>query len=170
MFKAPYLVTLTLALIAFTGCIVPGARLEKAEIELQRNDSLFVIDEGDFRFRIVLPKDLMIAHEPTIQHNEMEKTVSIICGPSFHIIAELSNTGNFAPPTQEGIFQLDIIDSEDYSVVFKRLLPNGNIHDYGLIQETEMNGVRYVFQSDSFGEYSLDDVLRMKSALASVKI
>lgn len=170
MFKTTSFVTLTLALIAFTGCIIPGTRLERAEIELQRNDSLFAVEEGDFRFRIVLPKDLMISHNPSIQFNEKENKLDIICGPSFHLTAEACTSDQFLTPEQDGIFQIEIIDNEDQSIVFKRLLPNGETHDFGLIQQTEMNGLHYTFQSDSFGEYSLDDVLRMKSALASVKI
>jgi len=31
-----------------SSCIIPSVRNERKEMDLQRNDSLFVIDEGDF--------------------------------------------------------------------------------------------------------------------------
>ena len=170
MFQKPFLFAIILSLGFVTGCIIPGARREKAEIELQRNDSLFVIDEGEFNFRIVLPKDLMISHVPVFHHNPSENTLSMTCGPSFHLIAEVSDPTMGPLPAQDGIFRLEVIDNEDQSTVYKRVLPDGVVYDYGLVQHTEINGVHYLFHTDSNAEYTLQDALRMKSALASIKI
>ena len=161
---------LSTMLVFITGCIIPGARRERAELELQRNDSLFVIDEGDFHFRITLPKDIMINNEPSFHHNEKENKLIIKCGPTFHLIADVSKAPLDINPTHEGIFRLEVIDNEDQSVLFRRILPNGVVHDYGIIQQTEIEGMQYCFRSDPNAEYSLKDVLRMRSALASIKI
>jgi len=162
---------LILSTLSFiTGCIIPGARRERAEIELQRNDSLFVVEEGDFHFRIVLPKDLMIAHRPSFRHNPSENTLTISCGPTFDIIAEVSNMPIALPPAQDGIFQIEVIDNEDQSVIYKRILPDGVVYDYGLIQQTEIDGMKYRFHTDTDAQYSLNEALRMKSALESIKI
>jgi len=157
-------------LIVFTGCIIPGVRRERSEIELPRNDSLFVIEEGDFHFRLVLPKDLMIVHEPVITLLETENKLSITCGPSFQIFACLSEHDLIKSQERNGILNYNILDNEDQCVVYSRLLPDGTIYDYGMQQQTALNGQNYYFETDLNGEFSMDDVLRMKLALASIKI
>jgi hypothetical protein len=170
MNKALYFTTVMLALVSFTGCIIPGARKERAEIELQRNDSLFAIDEGDFRFRMVLPKDLMIVHTPKITLHKDKNRLEISCGPSFNLEAEVCEPGVREMPTQMGVFSYNVLDDEDNSFVFSRHLPDGRIFDYGLTQYISMNESCYKFHSDDEGEYTLQDVLKMKTALASVKM
>jgi hypothetical protein len=170
MFRKPYFSITVIALIVFTGCIIPGARKERAEIELQRNDSLFVIDEGDFHFRIVLPKDIMINSEPIIKMAGNGQSLHITCGSTFHVVAEITDIKTTKLPIGEGIFHYDIIDNEDQSFVFKRILPDGNSYDYGLIQYSSIGENDYAFSSSTEGEFSLNDVLRMKGALASVKM
>ena len=170
MFRKPYLSIAAIAFIAFTGCIIPGARREREEIELQRNDSLFVIDEGDFHFRIVLPKDIMINSEPIIELASNGQSLHITCGSTFHLVAEMIDTQATRTPLGSGIFHYDIIDNEDQSFVFKRILPDGNSYDYGLIQYSSIGENDYAFHSSTEGEFSLNDVLRMKGALASVKM
>jgi hypothetical protein len=118
----------------------------------------------------VLPKDLMIAHRPSFRHNPSENTLTISCGPTFDIIAEVSNMPIALPPAQDGIFQIEVIDNEDQSVIYKRILPDGVVYDYGLIQQTEIDGMKYRFHTDTDAQYSLNEALRMKSALESIKI
>jgi hypothetical protein len=170
MFRKPYFSIAVITLLVHSGCIIPGAQKERAEIELQRNDSLFVIDESDFHFRIALPKDIMINSEPIIELSEKGQSLHIICGVSFHIVAEYTDMKTTKLPAGEGIFHYDIIDNEDQSFVFKRMLPDGRLYDYGLVQFSSIGENDYVFSSFTEGEFVLNDVLRMKSALASVKL
>jgi hypothetical protein len=170
MFKTPYYSIVLLALITLVGCIIPGARRERAELELQKNDSLFVVDEGDFHFRIVLPKDLMINHEPRIHYVDNENKLIITCGPFFNLFATVAEINTPLLTSSDSVFQHIVMDNEDQSLVFKRTLPDGQVYDFGMIQHTEINGTHYRFQTDANGEFSLEDVLKMKSALASLKI
>jgi hypothetical protein len=170
MNKALPISAVILALIVFTGCIIPGTRRERAEIELQRNDSIFVVDDGDFRFRISLPKDLMITHTPEITLHEHENRIEISCGPSFHITGEISDTHAKQLPDQVGAFHYNEIDNEDNSCLFARNLPNGEVFDYGVLQHIDFNHTYYTFYSDDQGEYTLQDVLKMRTALASIKM
>ena len=170
MFRKVLFFLAIIALIVFTGCIIPGISRERAEIELQRNDSLFVIDEGDFHFHIVLPKDIMINSEPNVQLAENSHTLRISCGAAFQVMVEINDSKTTQLPDGEGIFQYAIIDNEDHSIVFKRILPDGNTYDYGLKQYTSMGENDYVFYSSPESEFTLNDVLRMRGALASVKM
>jgi hypothetical protein len=170
MYKTPYFSAIVLVALVFTGCIIPGARRERAEIELQRNDSIFFIDEGDFKFQIVLPKDLMINHTPEILLKQDKNRLVISCGPTFQLIAEIRDSQGSIQPTQTGVFHCSILDNEDNSCVYARLLPDGQVFDYGLIQQTNTNETDYIFYTDELGEYTLQDVLKMRTALASIKM
>ena len=170
MFRKPYFSIAVITLLVLSGCIIPGARKERAEIELQRNDSLFVIDEGDFHFRMVLPKDIMINSEPIIELANHGHSLHISCGPTFHLVAEMIDNKATRTPLGSGIFHYEIIDSEDQSYVFKRVLPDGTAYDYGLIQYSSIDDSEYAFSSATEGEFTLNDVLRMKGALASIKM
>jgi hypothetical protein len=167
-----FFVTL-LGITSFTSCIIPGARRERAELELQRNDSLIVIDEGAFHFSMVMPKDLMITHEPNIQLSTHESTLHVSCGTDFQIrvtMPENPASAHTVGNEQEGIFTHRLLDCEDESCVYKRILPDGSSFDYGLYQITTVGETTYVFQSSLDGEFNLNAAMRMKLALASVKI
>ena len=170
MFKKSTLLLVTLCSIILAACVVPGARQERAALELQKNDSLFVINKGDFQFRIILPKDLMIANEPAVLLSDDESELHITCGSDFHLIAHRNSQQQKSLPTQEGIFHYEIIDQEFDSSVYKRILPDGKTYDYGIFQLTSVGKTQYIFQSDVEGEYDLQDALRMQSALASVRM
>lgn len=169
MFNKSTLTLITLCSILLAGYVIPGARKERAALELQSNDSLFVVDQGNFHFRIILPKDLMIANEPAVTLSNDESKLHITCGSDFHLIAQHKADKHNALPRKDGIFQYEILDEEFDSSVFKRVLPDGEIYDYGIIQYTLVGNTHYLFQSDSEGEYDLQDALRMQSALASIR-
>jgi len=169
MFNKSTLQLITLCSILFTGCVIPGVRQERASIELQSNDSLFVVDQGDFHFRIILPKDLMIANEPSLTLSNEDSQLHITCGADFHLIAQRETDKHNALPNKDGIFHYEILDEEFDSSVFKRLLPDGKTYDYGIFQCTSVGNTNYLFQSDAEGEYDLQDALRMQSALASIR-
>jgi hypothetical protein len=155
--------------ILLTGCVIPGARQERAALELQSNDSLFVVDQGDFHFRIILPKDLMIANEPALALSNDDTKLHITCGSDFRLIVEKNTEKKRTLPSKDGIFHYDILDEEFDSSIFKRVLPDGRTYDYGIFQATSVGTAHYLFQSDTEGEYDLQDALRMQSALASIR-
>ena len=169
MFNKSTLTLITLCSILLAGCVIPGARKERAALELESNDSLFVVDQGNFHFRIILPKDLMIANVPALTLSNDESKLHITCGSDFHIIAQRKADKLNELPRKDGIFQYEILDEEFDSSVFKRLLPDGKTYDYGIFQCTSVGNTHYLFQSDSEGEYDLQDALRMQSALATIR-
>ena len=170
MFNKTTILLVILPFIFLGGCIIPGVRHERAALELQKNDSLFVIDKGDFQFRIILPKDLMIANEPAVKLTDGESKLHITCGNDFHLIAQRSSQKQKSLPAQAGIFRHEILDEEFDSSVYKRILPDGKTYDYGIFQLTSVGKTQYIFQSDVEGEYDLQDALRMQSALASIRM
>lgn len=173
MFRNHLFALAILGISFLSSCIIPGTRRERAEMELERNDSLLVIDEGDFRFRMALPKDLMIANEPRIHNTSDGTTLYIECGSNFQVRVTLPSNPVSAQKfgsEQEGIFNHQLIDCENESCIFKRILPDGVSFDYGLYQITTVGETTYVFQSAPTGEFDLNSVMRMKLALDSVKI
>jgi len=165
-----------LSLFAFlstllSACVIPGARREHAAIELQANDSLFTVNQGDFQFRIVMPKDIMIANRPSIElgkNNELH----IRCGNDFNIVAVIgSNALSDVMSDQkiDQLFQYQVLDNEDHAIVIKRVLPNGNTYDYRLMQSFQIGEKAYTFHTAPDSVFDLPAVLRMKSALASVQ-
>ncbi|MFM7232945.1 MAG: hypothetical protein ACKOZM_00045 [Flavobacteriales bacterium] len=167
-----FLATL-LGITTFTSCIIPGARRERTELELQRNDSLMLIDLGNFQFRMVMPKDLMITHEPSVHLSADEATLTISCGSDFQVLVSRPDNPTKAMAVaneQQGVFTHRLLDCEDESCVYKRILPDGQPFDYGLYQITTVGETTYVFQSSPDGEFNLNAAMHMKLALASVKI
>jgi hypothetical protein len=161
------LLILSLAIVTcVTSCIIPDATTEFAEIDLQRNDSLMVVDEGDFRFQLALPKDLMITNTPAIEADAEGKKLYITCGPEFRILVTTSDYNQ----EDQGIFTHRMLDNEDQLCVYKRILPDGTAYDYGLKQCIAISNKTYIFQSDPTGEFDLNDALRMQLALTSVKL
>lgn len=154
-----------------SACVIPGARRERAAIELQANDSLFLVDEGDFQFRIVMPKDIMIANTPIIEPGK-NNTLHIRCGNDFNIVATLGASDLsdvMSAQKNDHLFQYQVLDNEDQSVVFKRVLPDGKTYDYRLMQSFQIGEKAYTFRTAPDSEFDLPAVLRMKSALASVQ-
>ena len=161
------LLILSLAIVTcVTSCIIPDATREFAEIDLRRNDSLMVVDEGDFHFQLALPKDLMINNTPSIEADAEGKRLYITCGPEFRIVVTSSDDNE----ADHGIFTHRMLDNEDELCVYKRILPDGTTYDYGLNQHIQISDKTYIFQSDPTGEFDLNDALRMQLALTSVKL
>ena len=171
MRKTPYLVLLLLV-TSLSACIIPGARSERAELKLQANDSLFHVNQGDFDFRIVMPKDIMIGHQPIFELCSGGEQLNIRCGNDFNIIARKNRTSvNDLEIAQSNdrLFDYRVLDDEDASIVFSRLLPDGSIYDYRLIQHLKVGDQNFTFQTAHDADFDLAQVLRMRSALASVQ-
>ncbi len=171
MRKTPYLLLLLLV-ASLSACIIPGARSERAELQLQANDSLFHVNLGDFDFRIVMPKDIMISHQPTFELCAGGEQLNIRCGIDFNIIARKNQTENndlTIDESHDGLFDCRILDDEDASIVFSRLLPDGSVYDYRLIQYLKVGDQNFTFQTAHDTDFDLSQVLRMRSALASVQ-
>ena len=162
-----------LGFVVCASCIIPDARRERAEIELQRNDSLIVVEEGDFRFTIILPKDLIITNQPSIELSADGNALSIQCGSEFQLVVSIEPSEKMAAndePIFEGILRCQSLDNEDNCKVYKRILPDSRVYDYGIRQFATIDGHTYAFKSATEGEFNLDAVLRMKLALASLKM
>lgn len=163
---------ITLAMLLLTACIIPGARKERAELELQANDSLFLIEEGPFHFRMVFPKDLLINNEPAFSLSENGEELSIRCGSNFSLsVRQGQNYLDMLQKFREHdlLFNYQVLDNEDGSIVYSRIFPEGKTFDYRLIQSLKIGNQNYTFFTAPEQEFNLNDVLRMKSALASVQ-
>ena len=171
MRKTPYLLLLLLV-ASLSACIIPGARSEQPNLELQANDSLVHVKQGDFNFSMVMPKDIMISHQPTFELFAGGEQLTIRCGDDFNIIARKNQTTNndlTIDASHDGLFDYRILDDEDASIVFSRLLPDGSIYDYRLIQYLKVGDQNFTFQTAHDADFDLAQVLRMRSALASVQ-
>ena len=171
MRKTPYILLLLLV-ASLSACIIPGARSERAELKLQANDSLFHVHQGDFDFRIVMPKDIMISQQPTFELCAGGEQLTIRCGNDFNIIARKNQTpvnDLEIEQNNDRLFDYRILDDEDASIVFSRVLPDGSIYDYRLIQYLNVGDQHYTFQTAHDADFDLPQVLRMRSALASVQ-
>ncbi|MFN5621996.1 MAG: hypothetical protein ACK478_11895 [Flavobacteriales bacterium] len=171
MCKTPYILLLVF-IVSLSGCIIPGARQKRAELKLQANDSLFHVKQGDFDFRIVMPKDLMITNEPVFELGKNGEQLAIRCGQDFNIIAHKRSSTSIdlaAEQSKDRLFDYRVLDDEDASVVFSRVLPDGRIYDYRLIQYLKIGKQGYAFETADDAAFDLPQVLRMRSALASVQ-
>jgi len=157
--------------IVFIAGATRGIPREPLTIELQANDSLFIVHEGEFQFSIVMPKDLLIANHTIIEMGSNNE-LNIRCGSDFNIVAELelpNHSGVLTCPKNDHLFNYQVLDNEDQSIVFKRVLHTGSTHDYRLVQSLHNGNRAFTFQSSNDTEFNLSAVLRMKSALASVR-
>ena len=171
MRKTPYILLLLLV-ASLSACIIPGARQARAELKLQANDSLFHIKQGAFDFRIIMPKDLMITNEPEFILGQNGEQLTIRCGHDFNITVRKQQTSTIdlaAEQSKDQLFTYQVLDKEDVSVVFSRQLPDGRIYDYRLIQYLEFGEDAFAFETARDTAFDLQQVLRMRSALASVQ-
>jgi hypothetical protein len=171
MRKTPYILLLLLV-ASLSACIIPGARQARAELKLQANDSLFHIKQGAFDFRIIMPKDIMIANAPVFELIKGGEQLAIRCGNDFNIVVRKrqDNQNEFSVDQRNDcLFNYRVLDDEDGSVVFSRVLPDGRIYDYRLIQFLPVGNLGYTFETAADAEFDLQQILRMRTALASVQ-
>jgi hypothetical protein len=143
-----------------------------AAVNLNPNDSLFVINEGGYTFEIIMPKDIMIANTPSIQLNSATGDLHIQCGDQFWIIASLEKTDVATIKTQlneDMLFTSKIVEETNNSLLYQRTLPDGAEYDYNYRSICELGGKAITFRTSEEGEFSLESVNRMKSAISTVR-
>lgn len=162
-----------LTLIAFQACQnEPVKQAAQAELQLDPNDSLFTINDGGYTFRIILPKDIMIANTPVIQLNGATGDLNIRCGDKFWIVASMEKNdiaGIKNSIHEDMLFTSKIIEETNNSLLYQRLLPDGAAYDYNYRSICDVGGKSYTFRTSEEGEFSLESVNRMKQSISSVR-
>lgn len=148
------------------------ATTSNAAVTLNQNDSLFMINQGGYSFEIIMPKDIMIANAPSIQLNNATGDLHIQCGEQFWIIASMEKTDLAKIKSTLGedmLFTSKIIEETNNSLLYQRNLPDGAAYDYNFRSICELGEKSYTFRTCEEGEFSLENVNRMKSVIASVR-
>ena len=148
-----------------------NADSKKETVQLQPNDSLFHINQGGYDFNIILPKDLMIENTPEISLNSGTGELNIHLGEQFWIIASLEKADIIRIKTElseDMLFTNRIVEENDKSVMYQRILPDGTEYDYSFKCSNEIGGKDYFFRTSEEGEFKMDHVTKMKQAISSV--
>jgi len=142
------------------------------KIQLSENDSLFEVNDGGYKFSIVLPKDLMINATPDIVLNGATGELHITVGEQFWIVAtqEKGDLNNFKSALADDmLFKHEVVEENSQSLLFKRVLPDGTEYDYSYKSCSDISGTPYVFRTSEEGEFTKDNVTRMKQAINTVR-
>lgn len=147
-----------------------GTAVEK--IQLSENDSIFKVNEGGYKFSIVLPKDLMINSSPSIALNGATGELHITIGEHFWIVAtqEKGDVNTFKTEmANDMLFKHEVVEENTQSVLYKRVLPDGTEYDYSYKSCSDIAGTPFVFKTSEEGEFTKDHVNRMKQAIGTVR-
>lgn len=145
------------------------AQTEK--IQLAENDSIFNVNESGFKFSIVLPKDLMINESPQIKMNTATGELHITLGEKFWIVAsqEKGDVNKFKADMEDDmLFKHEIVEENTQSLMYKRVLPDGTEYDYSYKSCNDVSGIPYIFRTSEEGEFTKENVTRMKTAIGTV--
>jgi hypothetical protein len=149
-----------------------GSKESTAEVVLQPNDSIFHVNDGGYNFSIILPKDLMIASSPNITVNSATGELHIQVGDQFWIVAsqeKMDMSTIRTAMTQDMLFTTRIVEESNSAILYQRILPDGTEYDYSYRNVCEVGGKPYTFKTCEEGEFSMDNVTRMKTAICSVR-
>lgn len=144
---------------------------DEKEMALQPNDSLFHINQGGYDFKIILPKDLMIENAPKIEMNNATGELDIHIGDQFWIIASLEKQEIAkikAELNEDMLFTSRIVEENDKSILYQRILPDGAEYDFSYKYTGEIDGKPYFFRTSEEGEFKMDHVTKMKQAINTV--
>lgn len=174
MKKTVFVVCAFLSIIFIQSCDTAQPEAEKAveAILADPSDSLFVIKEGGYDFAFFLPKDLMIENDADIEFNGATGDLNVRIGENFWIVASLEGktlAGMKEEISNDMLFDNRIIEETENSVLYQRMLPDGKTYDYNFRSFAEVGGKAYFFRTSEAGEYSIESVDLMKSAIESVR-
>ncbi|MFN0033107.1 MAG: hypothetical protein ACKVOR_13185 [Flavobacteriales bacterium] len=159
------------AAIVITSCQNSPQHDAAKGIALMPNDSLFHISEGGYDFNIILPKDMMIENSPSISVNSATGELNIQLGNQFWIVAS-QEKGDMktvkAELNEDMLFMSRIIEESNNSLLYQRVLPDGSAYDYSYKCSNEVSGKPYFFRTCEEGEFTMENVGRMKVAISSV--
>jgi hypothetical protein len=144
---------------------------ETQKIQCSPNDSIVVINEGIYHFAITLPKDLMINHAPRIEHQSATGELHIKIGEDFWLVASESQQNLDAIKSELGedqLFSFKIVEEDQSTMVFQRFLPDGTEYDYSMRGMTQVGDKQYIFKASDEGEFTKEEVTKMKNSVASV--
>lgn len=166
-----------IAFLVFS-CETPTPKVEvqqsqlSLEEELKPSDSLFTVHEGGYDFSILLPRDLMIQDDTEIHFNDATGDLHIQIGNRFWLIVS-QEEGSIAQVKEEiqedMLFKNVIIEETMNSLLYRRVLPDGNTHDYNYCKRVEMADKTYLFRTSEEGEFSKENVDLMVSAVESIR-
>ncbi len=159
------------AVISFQACQNAECSKETKSLMLQPNDSLFHINESGYSFNIILPKDLMIENEPVIGVNSSTGELNIQLGNQFWIVASLEKADMTKVKAELGedmLFGCKVMEENPNSLLFQRILPDGTEYDYSYRYAGEIGGKSYFFKTCEEGEFSMENVGRMKQAISTI--
>lgn len=142
------------------------------KIQLSENDSIFQVNEGGYKFSIILPKDLMINESPSIAMNGATGELHITLGDQFWIVAtqEKGDINNFKSALADDmLFKHEVVEENAQSLLYKRVLPDGTEYDYSFKSCNEISGTPYVFRTSEEGEFTKDNVTRMRQAIGTIR-
>ncbi len=142
-------------------------------VTLNPNDSLVVVNQGVFHFGIGLPKDLMIENDPVIEFNGATGELGIKIGESFYLVMtkeQKSIESVLGELNEEGqLFDNKIIEQTDKLIVYQQILPTGEAYFYHLYANSVVDEKWYSVKTWDLGEFTLDDIGRMKQAVLSMR-
>ena len=169
--KNLYILFIAFVIGAF-ACTDPTKLDNELEAKSSATDSLFIVEKGPFQFAIRLPKDLLRDNLPMLIYKEStgKLVVSIGEGFLFEISQEIRDISELKKALEtDAVLKSTFTDHSEDDLLYQVFLMDGSPvswHYQCMIRSTEMP---YFATTDQTKVFNLDQVKKMKQAIASIK-
>lgn len=164
------------SVVCFNACqsntTAPVNAESTAKINTSPNDSIFTVNEGGYHFTIALPKDLMINNAPRIEHQSSSGELHIKIGDDFWLVAAEGKANLETIKSELGedmLFTFKVVEEDKNTLVYQRFLPDGTEYDYSFRSLSQVGSNYYVFKACDEGEFTKEEVTKMKHSVGSVQ-
>lgn len=165
---------LFLTIIAMILCSCQEGEVAAGESpnkEISALDSLIVVNQGGFKFSMTLPKELLAGNAAEIAFNETTGLLEVACGEGFmfHISRGAMDMNLLKKELKEELmFRNEIKSEENNSILYQRTLPDGNAFFHHYVCNLQIGNESCHARTASEGEFSLQQVERIKKAISSI--
>jgi hypothetical protein len=136
------------------------------------NDSLFVVKQGPYEFAIFLPKDLMINNTPEIRYSEVSGEVHIALGDRFQLLVQSREQDLSQMEVElahDDLFTNKVVLKDNKSILYEQVLPTGETYSYQYVRNVSAGNNTYFIHTSPTGEFSIDNIYRMRDAANSMR-
>ncbi len=135
------------------------------------NDSIFEITEFGYELQISLPRELVLYNEVQADLNSSLGLMELSLGKNFQlqISQESADLELFKEDLlNDQLFSYQITQEGDSALLYLAILPDGREFYYNYACLKTISQKPYLIRTDPSGEYTLQSIKRMKTAINSL--
>lgn len=130
------------------------------------------IQEPGFEMVMEVPEEYLHSEKPEVLFNDNIGLLEVSIGEKFYmeITDSKMDINEFKASLQrEQMFDYKISNEDNSGFVFQSFLPDGSEYSTNFIQQFEVEGKIFTAKNKKDKEFSLDQIMKMRKAISSVK-